>query len=249
MLKASAATSTTHVILAEKKDTSKLAEDSMATALRAEFPEVFADGLGTFKSRIRLSLKDDSPVFVKARPLPLAVRARVEDELGRLQREGVIYKVDRSDYGTPIVPIIKAIGGIRICGDYKVTINPRLKDFHYPLPRIEELFAVLGGGEQFTKLDLSNAFQQCVLEEDSQPMTAITTHVGTFIYRRVPFGIKCIPENFQKIMEETLSGLPSTAVFADDMKQIARNYVWWGSIDGDIERTCESSINQSVLNL
>ncbi|XP_045778211.1 uncharacterized protein K02A2.6-like [Maniola jurtina] len=191
--------------------------ESIAVNLKKEFPEVFAGGLGTFKSRLRLHLKDDTPVFVKARQLPLALREPVERELERLQREGVIYKVDRSDYGTPIVPVVKSNGSIRICGDYKITINPRLKDFHYPLPRIEDLFATLGGGEQYTKLDLSNAFQQCVLEEDSQPMTAITTHIGTFVYKRVPFGIKCIPENFQKIMEETLSGLPSTAVFADDI--------------------------------
>lgn len=192
-------------------------DDSMAKALMNEFPEVFTEGLGTFKSKLRLHLKDETPVFIKARPLPLALRGRVESELDRLQREGVIYKVERSDYGTPIVPVIKSNGAIRICGDYKVTINPLLKDFHYPLPRIEDLFATLGGGEQYTKLDLSNAFQQCILDENSQPLTAITTHMGTFVYKRVSFGIKCIPENFQKIMEETLSGLPSTAVFADDI--------------------------------
>lgn len=192
-------------------------ENSLANTLKDEYPEVFAEGLGTFKSQIRLHLNDTTPVFVKARPLPLALRARVERELDRLQGEGVIYKVDRSDYGTPIVPVVKSNGDIRICGDYKVTINPRLKDFHYPLPRIEDLFATLGGGVLFTKLDLSNAFQQCVLDKASRPITAITTHVGTFVYNRVPFGIKCIPENFQKIMEETLSGLPFTAVFADDI--------------------------------
>ncbi|XP_063839146.1 uncharacterized protein K02A2.6-like [Ostrinia nubilalis] len=192
-------------------------EDSMAISLRKEFPDVFAEGLGTFKSKFKLYLKDDSPVFIKARPIPLALRQPVERELERLQRDDVIYKVERSDYGTPIVPVVKANGNIRLCGDYKVTINPLLKDYHYPLPRIEDLFAALGGGEQYTKLDLSNAFQQCILEEDSQAMTAITTHIGTFLYKRVPFGIKCIPENFQKIMEETLSGLPSTAVFADDI--------------------------------
>ncbi|KAG7295117.1 hypothetical protein JYU34_022067 [Plutella xylostella] len=191
--------------------------DSMAQTLKNEFPEVFADGLGTFKSKIRLCLNDDTPVFVKARPLPLALRGRVQAELERLQREGVIYKVDRSDYGTPIVPVVKSNGGIRICGDYKITLNPLLKDYHYPLPRIEEIFAALGGGEQYSKLDLSNAFQQCILEDESQPLTAVTTHCGTFVYKRVPFGLKCIPENFQKIMEETLSGLPSTAVFADDI--------------------------------
>lgn len=191
--------------------------DSVAKALREEFPEVFAEGLGTFKSPVSLHLKDDTPVFIKARPLPLALRPRVESELKRLEQEGVVYKVERSEYGTPIVPVIKSNGSIRICGDYKITLNPILKDFHYPLPRIEELFATLGGGEQYTKLDLSNAFQQCLLDKKSQPLTAITTHVGTFVYKRVPFGIKCIPENFQKIMEETLSGLPSTAVFADDI--------------------------------
>lgn len=192
-------------------------ENLLEKNLKDEFPEVFAEGLGTFKSQIRLHLKDDTPIFVKARPLPLALRERVERELDRLQREGVIYKVDRSDYGTPIVPVVKTNGDIRICGDYKVTINPRLKDFHYPLPRIEELFATLGGGEFYSKLDLSSAFQQCVLDESSRPMTAITTHVGTFVYNRVPFGIKCIPENFQKVMEETLTGLPFTTVFADDI--------------------------------
>ncbi|CAK1602520.1 unnamed protein product [Parnassius mnemosyne] len=191
--------------------------ESVAKALRDEFPEVFAEGLGTFKSPVSLHLKVETPVFVKARPLPLALRPRVESELKRLEYEGVIYKVERSEYGTPIVPVLKSNGSIRICGDYKITINPILKDFHYPLPRIEELFATLGGGEQYTKLDLSNAFQQCLLDKKSQPLTAITTHIGTFIYKRVPFGIKCIPENFQKIMEETLSGLPSTAVFADDI--------------------------------
>lgn len=198
-------------------------ENLMAKILKDEYPEVFAEGLGTFKSQIRLHLKDDTPVFVKARTLPLALRERVERELDRLQREGVIYKVDRSDYGTPIVPVIKSNGDIRICGDYKVTINSRLKDFHYPLPRIEELFATLGGGELYSKLDLSNAFQQCLLDKSSRPMTAITTHVGTFVYNRVPFGIKCIPENFQKVMEETLSGLPFTAVFADDICVSGKN--------------------------
>lgn len=73
--------------------------DSIASKLKREYPEVFAEGLGTFKSCIRLHLNDKKPVFVKARPLPLALRERVAAELKRLQREGVIYKVDRSDIG------------------------------------------------------------------------------------------------------------------------------------------------------
>ncbi|XP_048000243.1 uncharacterized protein LOC125237297 [Leguminivora glycinivorella] len=104
-----------HLKVMCRKEVSKKSakgEDSMAETLKQEFPEVFAGGLGTFKSRLQLRLKDDTPVFVKARPLPLALRERVEQELDRLQREGVIYKVERSEYGTPIVPVVKASGAI-----------------------------------------------------------------------------------------------------------------------------------------
>lgn len=193
------------------------ASDPFVNRLTAEFPEVFTEKLGTCKKCVQLYLSDDKPVYVRARPVPLALRARVEDELARLEREGTIYRVESSDYGTPIVPVIKECGDIRICGDYKITINPKLKRDPYPLPRIEELFATLSGGEEYSKIDLKQSYQQLMLTEDSQPYTAITTHVGTFVYRRTPFGLSCIPEKFQKIMEETLRGIPNTVVFLDDV--------------------------------
>ncbi|KAL0882706.1 hypothetical protein ABMA27_001129 [Loxostege sticticalis] len=192
-------------------------DEPCVSKLAAEFPEVFTDKLGKCKKPLQLQLTDKEPVYVRARSVPIALRARVERELQRLEAEGTISRVEHSEYGTPIVPVIKRNGDIRICGDYKVTINPKLKRGHYPLPRIEELFAVLSGGKEFTKIDLANAYQQTILTEDSQPCTAITTHIGTFVYRRTPFGLSCIPEKFQKLMEETLRGVPSTVVFLDDI--------------------------------
>ncbi|KAG7294716.1 hypothetical protein JYU34_022785 [Plutella xylostella] len=41
--------------------------------------------------------------------------------------------------------------------------------------------------------------------------------MGTFAYRRTPYGLSCIPEKFQKLMEETLRGVPGTVVFLDDI--------------------------------
>ncbi|XP_052758524.1 uncharacterized protein K02A2.6-like [Galleria mellonella] len=164
-----------------------------------------------------VDLTDTESVYMRARPVPLALRAAVERELNRLQKEGSIYSVEHSDYGTPIVPVIKQSGEIRICGDYKTTINPKLKRDHYPLPRIEELFAALSEGEEYSKIDLTTAYMQVPLEEDSQAVTAISTHLGTFVFRRTPYGLSCVPEKFQKIMEETLRGLPNTVVFLDDI--------------------------------
>ncbi|XP_047519225.1 uncharacterized protein K02A2.6-like [Pieris napi] len=164
----------------------EIAEDSFVNRLSKEFPEVFCNKLGTCKKTIQLQLCDNEPVYVRARPVPLALRARVENELARLEADGSIYRVEYSDFGTPIVPVVKKNGEIRICGDYKITVNPKLKRDFYPLPRIDELFANLRGGEQFTKIDLTHAYEQCLLSEESQPVTAITTHMGTFAYRRTP---------------------------------------------------------------
>jgi len=55
------------------------------------------------------------------------LKSKVETELNRLEKDGIISKVKYSMWGIPIVPIIKPSGEIRICGDYKVTINPFLK--------------------------------------------------------------------------------------------------------------------------
>lgn len=199
-----------------------LTDETLIQNLRYDFPTVFAPGLGTCSKKISLTLTDSKPVFVKARSLPLALREPVERELQRLEAEGTIYKVDYSDYGTPIVPVIKKSGDIRICGDYKVTINPKLVREPYPLPRIEELFAALSGGEQYSKIDLTNAYQQLFLEESSRACTAITTHVGTYVYKRTPFGLTCIPEKFQKFMEETLRGLRGITCYLDDIAVTGR---------------------------
>ena len=65
-----------------------------------------------------------------------------------------------------VVP--KKDGCMRICGDYKVTVNPALDVNQYPLPRPEDLFTTLAGCEQFKTLNFSHAYNQLVLEDQSQ---------------------------------------------------------------------------------
>ena len=63
------------------------------------------------------------PPFSKARLVPFALREKVEDELNRLQAEGIIKPVQFTDCADPIVPVLKRDGQVRICGDYKLTVN------------------------------------------------------------------------------------------------------------------------------
>ena len=85
------------------------------------------------------------PRFCKPRTVPFALRDKVNKELERLEKAGVIEPVQFSDWAAPIVPVLKQDGSMRICGDYKVTVNRAAKVDSFPLPRIDDLFASLHG--------------------------------------------------------------------------------------------------------
>ena len=58
----------------------------------------------------------------------------------------MIEKTNYSNWAAPIVAVPKLNGTVRICGDYKVTVNPVLQVDQYPVPKAEDLFASLAGG-------------------------------------------------------------------------------------------------------
>ena len=80
------------------------------------------------------------------RPVPFAIKDTIGEELNRLEVDGIIERIDHSEWGAPIVAVPKKDGKFRICGDYKVTVNPVLQVDQYPLPKPEDLFATFDGG-------------------------------------------------------------------------------------------------------
>ena len=81
-----------------------------------------------------------------------------------------------------------------------MTVNQASKLDRYPIPRVEDLLATLAGGKSFTKLDISQAYQQLVLDEKSKDLVVVNTHRGLFRYTRLPFGIASAPSVFQRVM-------------------------------------------------
>ena len=89
-----------------------------------------------------------------------------------------------------------------------MTINKASKDDLYPLPNVEDLFASLGGGKRFSKIDLKQTFSQVRLDNESKVYTTINTPLGLFRYTRLPFGVSTAPVIFQRLIEVTLQGIP-----------------------------------------
>lgn len=190
------------------------------------FPELFSEGLGKLKG-VEAKLYIDSeavPRCFKPRTVPLALRGKVDSELDRLQAEGVLVPVEHSEWAAPIVPVLKANGEVRICGDYKLTVNKAAKIDKFPIPNIEDLYAKLSGGVAYSKLDLSNAYQQVVLSADSQKLTTITTLKGLFAYTRLCYGVASAPGIFQREMEQLVQNIPMVAVYLDDILVSGHTY-------------------------
>ena len=105
----------------------RVPNDSLPTELD-QFKDIFAVGLGTVRSaKVKLAVDESAhPKFCKPKPVPLAMKSAVEQELERLEKEGVLEKVNFSEWAAPIVAVPKKDGWVRICGDYKVTVNPVL---------------------------------------------------------------------------------------------------------------------------
>jgi len=88
---------------------------------------------------------------------------------------------------------------------------------NYPIPRTEDLLATLGWRNKCTKLDMSQAYQRFLLDEESKKFTTINTHKGLYQYNRLPFGVSSAPGIFQRTMENLLQGIPHVVMRVDDI--------------------------------
>ena len=81
---------------------------------------------------------------------------------------------------------------------------------------MEDLFATLGRGTLFTKLDMSHAYLQVVVDDQSKEVLTINTHKVLFVYNRLPFGVSSAPGIFRRTMESLLQGIPHVLVYPDN---------------------------------
>ena len=131
--------------------------DHALQSVLPEFNSMFSNATGLFHD-VTLHFEYDksvSPEFYKHQSPALSMRRCIESEVDNLQTANIIKKVTHAEWAAPVMPVVKKLGSIRLCGDYKLTANKAVELDRYPLPLAEELFSELAGGERFTKLDLS----------------------------------------------------------------------------------------------
>lgn len=193
--------------------------DDMIEEIGLNFPRILSGLNNSIEGyTAEILLKEEAvPIFHKAYSVPFKVRDKVEQELERLCELKFLQPVKHSKWASPIVVLPKDDGKIRICVDFKVTVNKMIKTEHYPLPRIDDIFAGFSNCKYFSVLDLEGAFQQILVSESSKELLTINTHKGLFQYTRLPFGISSAPSIFQYVMDQILKNMDNVACYLDDI--------------------------------
>ncbi|UYV70804.1 K02A2.6-like [Cordylochernes scorpioides] len=181
-----------------------------------EFMDVFKEKLGQYRGPpIHIKIKTlRKPTFLRARTLPYAIRPKVEEALRKMEEQGILTPVEFTRFATPIVPVLKRDGSIRICGDYWSTVNTIVESDTFPVPAAADLQVNLAGGKVFSKLDLKDAYQQLVVDEETAELLAINTHKGLFKWPEAIIMDHCTATATVRVLRDLFAvhGLPEQVV-------------------------------------
>lgn len=175
--------------------------------------------------KLKITLKDEKPIFQRPRRLALPEKKIVEKQVEEWIRDGIIEPCS-SEYASPVVVVKKKDGSPRVCIDYR-PLNRIIERDRHPLPLIEDQVDKLKGALLFSKLDLKNGFFHVEVDEESRKYTAFITHEGQYQFLKAPFGLSNSPPVFQRFISQVFRPLVNDGImtlYLDDIIIFAANF-------------------------
>ncbi len=182
-----------------------------------QYPDRF-EGLGRFPGQYTIHLKEGAePKIHPPRKCPIAVKHKVKAELDKMVTMGVIVKMNEpTNWVNSLAYAQKPNGDIRICLDPR-DLNKWIRRDHHRTPTVEEVSHKFAGSKFFTKLDAKTGYWSIALDEESSKLTTFNSPYGRYRFLRLPFGLACSQDIFQRRMDQILENCPGCTHIADDI--------------------------------
>lgn len=157
------------------------------------------------------------PVQQPFRKIPIALEDKVEEKVCELLKMDIIEPLEHPPtWLSPVVPVLKENGQVRLCVDMR-RANVAIKKGFYAFESIDDLIFTIKKPFKLSKIDMSNAYYLFELHHDSRDITAFAVKSGNYRFKRLMFGIKSAPEEFSKGMDMIFQGLTGVARYMDDL--------------------------------
>lgn len=185
--------------------------------LLSEYKDVF-EGLGCMEGEVEIKLKQNAiPVVNPPRNVPVALHDKLKNKLDNMVKMGVLTRVSEpTEWVNSMVTVVKPSGELRVCLDPR-NLNQAICREHFPMKTIDSVLSKVKNAQYFSVFDASSGYWQLKLSEQSSKYCTFNTPYGRFRYLRMPFGINCAAEIFQRRMSALFENIEGVEVVVDDI--------------------------------
>ena len=223
-----------HVVVAQDDEDSistltkdhslKESQQEQIDQLLHKYKEVVTERLGKTKTvLLQINTGQAAPICAYPYRIPSAWKDQLREEVRSLAEIGIL-KPSFSPWSSPMVPVRKPDGSVRLCLNF-LKINAVTTPDPYLMPRVDDMLTEIGNAKFLTKMDLNKGFHQIPLREEDQCKTAFCTPWGKWQYTVMPFGLRNAPAIFQRLMHIILADISSFAnAYMDDIVIFSNNW-------------------------
>ena len=159
---------------------------------------------------------DSTPYFQRGWAVPIAYKQKVDAEINKMLKYGVIER-GNSPYVNPMVTVIKKDGNVRLCLDARKINSVTIPDYEGP-PPIQEILARCGNMKYLSTVDLTSSFWQVPLKRNCRDFTAFMYEGKCYRYTVTPFGLSTSSAALTRGLDTALEDevKRNTIIYVDD---------------------------------